>query len=129
MELRIEAGRVPRARDKVGRRSPPSIAERQGLRPKVSDDRPALAALPDETVVDGEVVALDATGRPSFNALQNGAARATIVYYVFDVMVLGGRDVMGEPLATRRDLLSRRSCPCSPIRYARRPGSTRALRI
>lgn len=60
----------------------------------------ALAALPDETVIDGEVVALDAAGRPSFNALQNGAAGAAIFFYVFDVMVLGGRDVMGEPPAT-----------------------------
>jgi ATP-dependent DNA ligase len=81
-----------------------------------------LAALPDETVVDGEVVALDATGGPSFSALQNGSAGATIVYYVFDVMVLGGRNVMGEPLATRRDLLTRQVLPllAEPVREAPR---------
>jgi len=56
----------------------------------------ARTALPDETVIDGEVVALDEAGRPSFNAPQNGAARAAIFFYVFDVMVLSGCNVMGE---------------------------------
>jgi bifunctional non-homologous end joining protein LigD len=81
----------------------------------------ALAALPDETVVDGEVVALDGDGRPSFNALQNGSG-ATIVFYVFDVMVLGGRDVMGETLARRRELLTREVLPmlAEPVREAPR---------
>jgi len=56
----------------------------------------ALSAMPDETVIDGEIVALDETGRPSFSALQNGAAGTPLVYYVFDVMIVAGRDVMNE---------------------------------
>jgi len=54
----------------------------------------ALAALPDETVIDGELVAVDQTGRPSFNSLQNYAAGKTqLLYYVFDVLVLSGQDL------------------------------------
>ena len=66
----------------------------------------ALAAMPDETVIDGEVVALDPAGRPSFNALQNYGSSATpLFYYVFDVLILAGEDVTSEPLARRRELL------------------------
>jgi bifunctional non-homologous end joining protein LigD len=66
----------------------------------------ALATMPDETVIDGEVVALDGVGRPSFSTLQNyTSGAAPLVYYVFEVMILGGRDVMGEPLTARRALL------------------------
>jgi ATP-dependent DNA ligase len=81
----------------------------------------ALRALPDQTVVDGEMVALDQEGRPSFNALQNGVG-ARIVYYVFDVLVLAGRDVMGETLGTRRELLAREVLPhlAEPVREAPR---------
>jgi ATP-dependent DNA ligase len=72
----------------------------------------ALAALPDETVIDREVVALDEAGRPSFNALQNhGSARSSIFFYAFDVLILAGRNVMGETLAIRRELLIRDVLP------------------
>jgi len=80
----------------------------------------ALAPLPDETVIDGEVVALDESGRPSFNTLQNhGSAKVPIIYYVFDVLILSGRDVMSEPLATRRDLLRSQILPnlSEPVRH------------
>jgi DNA ligase D-like protein (predicted ligase) len=79
-----------------------------------------LAGLPDETVIDGEVVALDEDGRPSFNALQNySGSNASLYYFVFDVMVLAGRDVKGEPLEARRDLLERKIVPklAEPVRY------------
>ncbi len=80
-----------------------------------------LARLPNETVIDGEVVALGDDGRPSFNALQNSVGSQTpIVYYVFDVMVLAGRDVSSEPLTTRRALLEQKVLPMlsEPVRYA-----------
>jgi DNA ligase D-like protein (predicted ligase) len=79
-----------------------------------------LAKLPDETVIDGEIVALDDQGRPSFNLLQNhGAASAPVVYFVFDVMVLGGQNVTGEPLSARRELLEKKVLPklTEPVRY------------
>src|SRR5207253_2625939 len=59
-------------------------------------------------VIDGELVALDEAGRPSFNILQGyGSSKAAVFYYVFDVLVLAGKNVTGQPLSARRELLSR----------------------
>jgi bifunctional non-homologous end joining protein LigD len=80
-----------------------------------------LAKLPNETVIDGEVVAFDEEGRPSFNALQNsGSARTPVVFYAFDVMVLTGKDVTREPLHARLELLEKNVLPKlnEPVRYA-----------
>jgi DNA ligase D-like protein (predicted ligase) len=54
--------------------------------------------------LDGEIVALDASGRPSFQALQHRSAHPhhVIVYYAFDLLYLAGEDLTGLPLATRR---------------------------
>jgi bifunctional non-homologous end joining protein LigD len=65
--------------------------------------------MPDETVIDGEIIALDDLGRPSFNALQNGSSIAPLIFYAFDVMILAGRDVMNETLTVRRELLRSRA--------------------
>ena len=81
----------------------------------------ALAALPNETVIDGEIVALDESGKPSFNVLQNrGSSKAPLLYYIFDVMVLAGKNVMGENLDARRALLEEKILPKlnDPIRYS-----------
>ena len=68
----------------------------------------ALSGMPDDTVIDGEVVALE-SGRPSFNALQNYVSNAApLLYYVFDVMILTGKVVTNEPLDNRRSLLRER---------------------
>jgi bifunctional non-homologous end joining protein LigD len=78
-----------------------------------------LAKMPNETVIDGEVVALDDGGRPSFNALQNVTPGMSIVYYVFDVLMLDGRDVMGETFETRQHVLEQKVLPllAEPVRY------------
>lgn len=81
----------------------------------------ALAPMPDETVVDGEVVAFDENGKPSFNALQNyGSGGAPLYYFAFDVLILRGKNVMDQPLVKRRELLEKHVLPAlnEPIRYS-----------
>src|SRR6267154_3422538 len=66
----------------------------------------ALADLPAGTVVDGEVVAIDESGRPDFNLLQNFRSEAArIHYYIFDLLCCKGRDLTRLPLFERRALL------------------------
>ncbi len=49
---------------------------------------------------------LDESGRPSFNSLQNYASgRTSILYYVFDVLILSGQDLVSESLMSRREVL------------------------
>jgi bifunctional non-homologous end joining protein LigD len=68
----------------------------------------ALEDLPNETVIDGELVALGADGRPDFHLLQNfRSAQSRIVYYAFDILISEGRRLTGLPLSERRDILSR----------------------
>ena len=61
----------------------------------------------DNVVLDGEIVAVDAAGRPSFQALQHRSVRTNhhIVYYAFDVLHADGRDLTSTPLEARRRLL------------------------
>jgi len=66
----------------------------------------ALRDLPLETVVDGEIVALDNEGRPNFNFLQHSRTQASrICYFVFDLLVYQNWDMTELPLIERRELL------------------------
>jgi len=57
-------------------------------------------------ILDGEVCALDKSGRSSFQLLQNaGEVPTPLVYYVFDVLFEGKNDVRGLPLLKRKELL------------------------
>jgi DNA ligase D-like protein (predicted ligase) len=72
----------------------------------------ALSKLPDESVVDGEIVALDETGRPSFNVLQNYNHAATpLQFYAFDLLYLAGKNLRDRPLDERRELLRAKVMP------------------
>jgi bifunctional non-homologous end joining protein LigD len=80
----------------------------------------ALRGLDADAVLDGEIVVVDDRGRPDFQMLQHyGASQASrLVYYVFDLLHLGGRDLMGLPLAKRKELLAK-VLPHSPaVRFS-----------
>ncbi len=70
----------------------------------------AVAALPcGSAVLDGEVVALDAEGRPSFallHARESGelgaAENVPLYYYLFDLLLLDGDDLCSQPLRERK---------------------------
>jgi DNA ligase D-like protein (predicted ligase) len=68
----------------------------------------ALEPLPHDTILDGEVVALDEAGRSDFGLLQNSRfAETKIHYYAFDILALKGRDLSRLPLAKRVKILAK----------------------
>ena len=62
-----------------------------------------------DAVLDGEVVAVDANGRPNFQLLQSyhmvPGRKPPLLYYVFDVLNLEGRNVRGLPLERRKQIV------------------------
>jgi bifunctional non-homologous end joining protein LigD len=68
----------------------------------------AAADLPARTaIVDGEIVALDMDGRPSFQALHHWALEGlAVVFYAFDLLHLNGKDLLRTPLDERRRTLA-----------------------
>ncbi|WP_102193137.1 ATP-dependent DNA ligase [Microbacterium aurantiacum] len=70
-----------------------------------------------EAIVDGEIVAFDSSGRPSFSRMQSRihltsareiereVVRNPVIYQLFDLLSLDGHDLTGLPLRDRRELL------------------------
>ena len=88
-----------------------------GRYPEIAEALECLVA--DGVVVDGEIIAFDTAGKPSFGRLQKrmllskprdvAAARGRVPVRAvfFDLLALEGHDLRGLPLATRQHLLER----------------------
>ncbi|MFL6567540.1 MAG: non-homologous end-joining DNA ligase, partial [Chthoniobacterales bacterium] len=86
--------------------------------PTVRDSVAAISA--GTAIIDGEVVAVNAQGKPSFQMLQNRGSSGRewqIVYYAFDLLHLDGRDLKREPLEKRKAEL-KRAIAGSPLLYS-----------
>jgi len=81
-----------------------------------------------EAIVDGEVVALDETGRSDFKKIQQRfgvinpspslLSSIPVVYYAFDILYCDGYDLRSVPLIERKNLLQRLLQPTDTIRYS-----------
>ena len=93
---------------------------------------PELGALADAfgerpIVVDGEIVVLDAQGRPSFSALQERLDRfgrtapkkAPITFVAFDLLYGNGRDLRKEPLEKRKAALEAILTGRGPVMFSK----------
>jgi len=67
----------------------------------------AAAELEGSALIDGEVVALDKDGRPSFQALQASLKEGsgTLAYFAFDLLTLDGEDLTALPNLDRKERL------------------------
>jgi bifunctional non-homologous end joining protein LigD len=96
---------------------------------------PKLAALPKSVkarraILDGEIVALDDEGRPSFSLMQQrtgfrpGKARLArregvpVIYYAFDLLYLDDFDLRRVPLERRRQLLQEHLTAGEIVRFS-----------
>jgi bifunctional non-homologous end joining protein LigD len=126
-ELKMDGYRALAARDGTSR-----LLSRNGndLSSRFPEIIKALAALPfKRLLLDGEVVALDAAGRPSFQRLQErGQLRRDrdirhamvgnpVTYYAFDLLGVDDYDVRSLPLSTRKALLKKLLPPAGAIRF------------
>jgi bifunctional non-homologous end joining protein LigD len=112
VQLRVEGGDV-------------ALNTRKGL--DWTEKFPAIAkaakSLPD-TLIDGEIVALDPHGAPDFSTLQaaiSDGKTGDLIFFAFDLLFAGGEDLRALPLRERKarlkKLLEARKGKDGPIRY------------
>jgi bifunctional non-homologous end joining protein LigD len=66
----------------------------------------ALRLVDGDFVLDGEIVAFDEHGKPSFQLLQNARSAELAVYlYVFDLLIRDGEALLSRPIERRRKQL------------------------
>jgi bifunctional non-homologous end joining protein LigD len=87
--------------------------------------RQALTAVKaTSAVIDGEIVAFDASGRPSFQQLHHRSANpAAVRYFAFDLLHLNGKDLQAEPLTVRRAALEKLVTGTDVVFSAELPGA------
>jgi len=99
----------------------------------ISSRYPELTLLPEslrarQAILDGEIVALDATGHSDFQLLQERmhvrtpgehlVSQIPVVYFAFDLLYCDGYDLRQAPLIERKQLLSSLLHPSERFRYS-----------
>ena len=106
---------------------------RSGLDPtdRYPEITSAVRALPiPELVLDGEIVILDAAGKPDFHKLsfrgqmhrtseiQRAALSSPVTYIVFDLLAANGHDLRNLPLIERKTLLHKLLPNIGPLKFS-----------
>jgi ATP-dependent DNA ligase len=73
--------------------------------PSLQDIAKSIRAV--SAVFDGEIVALDQSGMPSFEGLRTRTSECAIVYYAFDLLYFDGHDFTKAPLISRKAALKK----------------------
>src|SRR5262245_16935046 len=89
----------------------------------------ALRSIKEKAVVlDGEIVALDGQGRPSFQALQHRSTKGlTLMYVAFDVLTIGTQSLLADSLTVRRSRLTSLLAGSNVMQSEPLPGNPEAI--
>src|SRR5215471_15929933 len=104
--LRSQIRRLSLPSWKRQKRSNALVASRESIHVSVPHIARAYERLPVDTLLDGEIAAIDKSGRISFNLLQHHRSNAqALLFYAFDVIVCQGKSLLKTPLEKRRKIL------------------------